>query len=395
MALSFSEKLKLQTKVADFKQQLSVKGLTFPAKLSLQSQIANIMAELNGTSRPSPMVDAARLGLDPETTAANQSIDLFYPEGVENIIPGDNVAFARNGGTEENGTDKVFGVVTDLFNDAVTGEILGAYIAVRNSDQIFKAYFSAGTFQKIGLVKDEPTVATVEEPKPSAIIPISIDETTDNTPAAGQAALMFMKPFMPTGEWKVVRDSMKGEEGQYFIDMMVNLMALIKKMPKSYATDGQGERAIAYLHYFGGATDIWVTESPDDPTEDNAFGFTILNGDKQNAEMGAQYLPEIVSAGLELDLHWKPISIEKVKQEEGFAGYDTISPPPTAEELAKVSEQTDAQNMLSDIQSGKYNTLPPPQFMAIVKKVVDVLGLDDRVKLAVANYAKANAPKVK
>jgi hypothetical protein len=62
------------------------------------------------------------------------------------------------------------------------------------------------------------------------------------------------------------------------------------------------------FHYFCGGTDIYVCEFDG---EDTMFGFTILNGDVQNAEWGYASLSEIIGIPpMNIDYYFEEQSIE-------------------------------------------------------------------------------------
>ncbi|MER7278027.1 UvrD-helicase domain-containing protein [Dactylosporangium sp. NPDC000244] len=81
-------------------------------------------------------------------------------------------------------------------------------------------------------------------------------------------------------------------------------------IPRLYGTDGiSPERTMLHLHYFGGATDVWLAEY--DPSTGEGFGYINL-GDPTDAEWGYVNLPELeaINHGLtiiERDLHWTPV----------------------------------------------------------------------------------------
>lgn len=112
----------------------------------------------------------------------------------------------------------------------------------------------------------------------------------------------------------------QGEEREYFKKMILELKETISTMPKTYETDGQGSEAMATLHYFNGGSDWYIVErdagSPDDDVQGiqaQAFGFTCLNGDGQNSEMGYISIQELIENGVELDLYYKPEKIVDIK----------------------------------------------------------------------------------
>jgi hypothetical protein len=76
------------------------------------------------------------------------------------------------------------------------------------------------------------------------------------------------------------------------------------------ATDGMKEPP-AVLHYFAGATDIFICEYDG---SNEVFGFIILNGDYEMAEFGYISLSEIRHiAVLNLDYYWDEQSIETAR----------------------------------------------------------------------------------
>jgi hypothetical protein len=131
---------------------------------------------------------------------------------------------------------------------------------------------------------------------------------------------MKMNQFIGKSQLAAIGSACRGEEGQYFRDMMAKMQIHIATMPKSYETDGQGSEAIAQLHYFNGGSDWYITEkdagAPDDEIpgeQQQAFGFACLNGDTENTEMGYINIQELIDNGVELDLYYTPESIEAIK----------------------------------------------------------------------------------
>ena len=113
---------------------------------------------------------------------------------------------------------------------------------------------------------------------------------------------------------------MDQEEHEFFQEKFVDLANLIDRMPHSYQTEGQGNQAIAHLHYFaGGSANWWITEkdkgaADDEPEQrqSQAFGRADLFGD--GGELGYISLPEIIANGGEMDLYWTPKTLEEIKQ---------------------------------------------------------------------------------
>lgn len=130
-----------------------------------------------------------------------------------------------------------------------------------------------------------------------------------------------LRKFIGHEQSYAIRTASKGEEGEYFKKMMADLEQTIATMPKSYETDGQGDQAMAILHYFKNGSDWYIIEkdagSPDDKEQGvqaQAFGFACLNGDSQNAELGYISISELIKYGVELDLYWTPKTIGAIKE---------------------------------------------------------------------------------
>jgi hypothetical protein len=128
-------------------------------------------------------------------------------------------------------------------------------------------------------------------------------EPAKPTAQDGDAAIKYLSPFLSGAQRRTVKDAMKGEEGNWFVAKMIELAERIKTMPKTYDQDGKGDQAVAYLHYFTGGADFWITEKDKagDGTE-QAFGLAKIH----EAELGYISIAEIVSAGAELDFHFEP-----------------------------------------------------------------------------------------
>jgi hypothetical protein len=125
----------------------------------------------------------------------------------------------------------------------------------------------------------------------------------------------ILTSFMGPQQAACIRSAMRGEEGAWFRAKVQELQTLVDSMPVTYETEPQDETqtaapAVARLHYFRGHIDAWIVEldkgSPDDAPEDyqaQAWGKVDLG---YGAESGYISLPELLAAGMELDLHWHP-----------------------------------------------------------------------------------------
>jgi len=106
----------------------------------------------------------------------------------------------------------------------------------------------------------------------------------------------------------------RGEERDYYRDLVRGMIETIDNMPKVYQQDGLGDKAVAHLHYFGGSADFWITEKDvgtEDQEQHQAFGLCDLG---YGAELGYVSIREIIDNGMELDLNWHPKTIEEIKR---------------------------------------------------------------------------------
>ncbi len=122
-------------------------------------------------------------------------------------------------------------------------------------------------------------------------------------------ALTFLRSFMGKPQIQAVMSAMRGEEAQYFYDKMVELQDRIRRMPKVYGQDGLGNRAIAYLHYFKGAGDWYITEKDTGKEQLQAFGQADLG---YGPEKGYISISELIANGVELDFNFKPRTLAAV-----------------------------------------------------------------------------------
>ena len=131
---------------------------------------------------------------------------------------------------------------------------------------------------------------------------------------------MNLNQFIGRSQLAARKSACRGEEGQYFRDMIEGLKKQIATMPKTYETEDMGDDAPVTLHYFYGGSDWYIVERDagcnDDPEQGiqrQAFGFACLNGDTLNAEWGYIAIDELIRYGVELDLYYKPQTKRDIK----------------------------------------------------------------------------------
>lgn len=117
-------------------------------------------------------------------------------------------------------------------------------------------------------------------------------------------AIKVVKEFTSKSQFAAMREGLKDDDGQYFADKFMEIATTINGMAKTYEQSGMGDEAIAYLHYFLGSMDFYITEkdigSDDEPGQHQAFG---LADHGYGAELGYISIVELVENGVELDLN--------------------------------------------------------------------------------------------
>lgn len=127
---------------------------------------------------------------------------------------------------------------------------------------------------------------------------------------AGRAITTHLRYFIGRQQLSVLGDACYGEERQFFIDKIVEMGNLVEKMPKTYEQDGKGDQAIAYLHYFKGNMDWYITEKDMEMPQIQAFGLADLG---YGGEFGYISIQELIENNIELDLHFTPKTIKEIR----------------------------------------------------------------------------------
>jgi hypothetical protein len=120
----------------------------------------------------------------------------------------------------------------------------------------------------------------------------------------------LLAQFIGNQQLSAIIHGLRGEESSFFKEKIRQIYDTIMMMPKTMQTDGQGDKAIAYLHYFGGDTDWYITECDDlHAAQSQAFG--LVAG--WCMERDYISISEIISTNkIELDLHWTPKPLHEI-----------------------------------------------------------------------------------
>jgi hypothetical protein len=132
-----------------------------------------------------------------------------------------------------------------------------------------------------------------------------------------------VNPFVPQFQITYLANLFRGEEKQAAIDILTDLIEVINKIPYTYQTKNQSaDEKIVYLHYFYGGSDWYIVEKDkgdlSDPipgTQNQAYGYVILNGDLIDAEWGYISIEEIrQNEQIELDFYFTPVPFGELKK---------------------------------------------------------------------------------
>ena len=121
--------------------------------------------------------------------------------------------------------------------------------------------------------------------------------------------LEYLKKFISKQQLSSLEHILKSEEKQYAKEKIDYFFDLIQKMPKTYETDGQGNEAIAYLHYYKSGIDFFVTEKDMEEEQLQAFGLVNMNNE---LELGYISIQEILELNFELDLNFVPKKLKEI-----------------------------------------------------------------------------------
>lgn len=125
------------------------------------------------------------------------------------------------------------------------------------------------------------------------------------------AAVRSLARFINPAELETIGNAASGEEGEFYKAKLVELAELVGSMPCTYETDGQGDQAVAHLHYFSRDCDWYITERDQEEEQLQAFGLAYI----WEEELGYISIQELIEAGAELDLYWTPKTLAQVKAE--------------------------------------------------------------------------------
>lgn len=173
-------------------------------------------------------------------------------------------------------------------------------------------------------MRDQQTNATNNQ---TALAGQASSTTASHKPAtklAAAYALGKLHGFIGQAQLSVFDQMRHSEECQFFYDKSVELAGIVETMPVTYETDGQGDQAIAHLHYFHpSGADWYITERDCESAQHQAFGLAVV----WEEELGYISIVELLQNGAELDLHWSPKTLSQAKVERQMQDVNYVGHP--------------------------------------------------------------------
>ncbi|MBL0011067.1 MAG: DUF2958 domain-containing protein [Nitrosomonas sp.] len=151
-------------------------------------------------------------------------------------------------------------------------------------------------------------------------------------------------------------------------------------MPKTYGQDGMGDKAIAYLHYFSGGSDWYITEKDMEDEQLQAFGLANLG---QGGELGYISIQELIDAGVEIDLYWTPKTIGQIK---GASSEDGNQGTETGGESTEIQQSTGIPAAISTEDTIKAGFIAELEYL---KSETDINRFDERLDEIAARIEQA------
>ena len=116
--------------------------------------------------------------------------------------------------------------------------------------------------------------------------------------------------FTGNAQRRMISLGLRGEERDWFVDLVKRLNGIIATMPKTYDQDGKGEQAVVSLHYFTAGCDWWITERDTETEQRQAFGLADLGN--SDPELGYISIVELLQNHAELDFHFEPQTLAEL-----------------------------------------------------------------------------------
>lgn len=154
-----------------------------------------------------------------------------------------------------------------------------------------------------------------DEPQAEKEILHDSEKSADDDLTVSPKELAIAKSVLPTVQYVSTLKFAQGEEREFFVHKIKEIVADVENAPKINETDGLEEHRIVLRYFHPSGTQSFVTEIGKDG---NAFGFQCLNDDWENAEWGYLNIDELKNIrGMEVDFHVPAgMTVEKFIQKE-------------------------------------------------------------------------------
>lgn len=169
--------------------------------------------------------------------------------------------------------------------------------------------------------------------------PVKDDDPNKLTPEEENAVQVGFPKFMGLGQLKTVAKlARSGEEKEFYRGKIKEVAGTIVKLRERWyqSYDKEKEKHFAGLHLFDANSDYYITEWDGG---DEAFGYTVLNGDTEMAEWGYIDLPSLQAA------HKSPLNQVEVDLYYDNSGYveDQLEGNNQAIEVTPIEDETDIE----------------------------------------------------
>ncbi|SET44351.1 Protein of unknown function [Nitrosomonas marina] len=210
-----------------------------------------------------------------------------------------------------------------------------------------------------------------------------------STLADVNAVMPILKQFIGKSQLAAFASGIRGEEGQFIKDKLIEIANIIKNMPQTYGQDGLGDEAVVHLHYFKGSADWYITEKDMEDEQLQAFGLADLYGD--GGELGYISIQELIDSGVELDFYWTPKTVGDIKnsgstddQESGDM-YKDIQRTVVNDLNGDGNKDTDsARAFLQSVINGTAD-MDSEEFAEQIEQAANRLGESDELVIQAAN----------
>jgi len=122
---------------------------------------------------------------------------------------------------------------------------------------------------------------------------------------------LYNRKIIGNPQWNAIRMALRGEERKGFAEIISRVYDVFDKMPKTYGQESTAD-PVCHLHYFCGGFDWYITEKDCEGEQLQAFGLASMP--PNYPELGYINLVELTQAGVELDLHFEPTVLSKIRR---------------------------------------------------------------------------------